>query len=63
MKRSMGCRGYTIERRVGALVEIHADFMLIVSPRDSDTIADSLAAIERMLSGNIDLVKADEGPW
>ena len=59
MKMSMRCRGYTIDRRVNSLVEIHADFMLIISPHESEKIADALATIERMLSGEIDLVKAD----
>ena len=51
----LGCQGYRINREMD-LVRIQADFVLRISPKHREEIAEALKRIELYMSGNISLV-------
>ena len=58
------CSGYVVDRQPNALVKVHADFFLAVSPRDIDAVAEALFKLEHYLTGTVSLVRggADTRP-
>jgi len=61
-KIALRCVRYDLSREAGSLTEISAKFVLLISPRNSDEMAEAFKKIEKYLAGEVNLVKATEKP-
>jgi len=63
-KYALVCRHYQINRSVGDVVTVDAQFILPLDPRDSESISRALATLEILLgsSAGINLVRGADRP-
>jgi hypothetical protein len=59
VKLALACTGYRINRYAGEAVNIDATFILKVSPKQTEEVAEALKRIELYLAGEVSLLRFD----
>ena len=57
------CKGFYLEAQAESLPTLRAEFVIPISPQDTDEIALAFHAITLYLSEKIELVKSQPGKW